>query len=250
MKAEQPLTVSAEESTANPSMEPTSLLVACPSTTSPSPTEANSGTSYQDGARVNLKTPITLYAQWANIPVSSPTINDINSLTLIYGYSSGSLTADATPPTDTDYDLSYQWYSSSTEGNGSPIDGATSSSYSIPTGQNAGTYFYSCVVTATRQDNGLAATSTSNSVTVYVNKADSTSATVSANNRVYDSTQKPLVGLTGEASGGTMYYALSASEPEADSWTTNIPTAILPGTYTVWSKVKGDSNRDSFMESR
>jgi len=47
--------------------------------------------------------------------------------------------------------LNYQWFSNTTNSNvsGTPVTGATSASFTIPTNLTAGTYFYYCVVSAT-----------------------------------------------------------------------------------------------------
>ena len=72
-------------------------------------------------------------------------------------------------------------------------------------------------------------------------------ATVTANNRTYDGTEKPLVSVTGEATGGEMKYALgenATTAPDDNLFTTSIPTATEAGTYYVWYKVKGDNNHN------
>ncbi|MBQ7482081.1 MAG: hypothetical protein IJT80_09420, partial [Lachnospiraceae bacterium] len=82
-------------------------------------------------------------------------------------------------------------------------------------------------------------------VTVTVGKANAVAATVTANSRTYDGTEKPLVTVTGTPTGGTMYYALgtnATTAPADNLYTTSIPTATDPGTYYVWYKVKGDGN--------
>ena len=82
-------------------------------------------------------------------------------------------------------------------------------------------------------------------VTVTINKANAVAATVTANNRTYDGTEKPLVTVTGTLTGGTMYYALgenAAAAPADNLYTTSIPTATGAGTYYVWYKVFGDEN--------
>ena len=218
--------------------------------TSPSPTEESPGTVYEDNARVRLISSTTLYAQWTDIAATAPTINSLTSLTgenaLSYGASDGKINITATPATDTEYNVTYQWYSNTTESNsgGTAIDDATTSDYTLPTGIGAGTYYYYCIVTATRKDNDMKATATSNVATVTVNKAASSSATVNKNDIIYNNTAQPLVKVTGEAVGGTMYYALTRENtaPSAESYTTSIPTAIDEGTYYVWYKVIGDSN--------
>ncbi|MBQ9870485.1 MAG: Ig-like domain-containing protein, partial [Eubacterium sp.] len=68
-----------------------------------------------------------------------------------------------------------------------------------------------------------------------------------ANNRTYDGTEKPLVTVTGEATGGTMVYALgenATTAPAAEQYTTSIPTATDAGTYYVWYMVKGDNTHN------
>ena len=78
--------------------------------------------------------------------------------------------------------------------------------------------------------------------------ADSIPAEVTGNDRVYDGTEKPLVTVTGEATGGTMNYAIgtdAANVPE-EGWDEAIPTAVKPGTYYVWYMAVGDeSHNDS-----
>ena len=66
-------------------------------------------------------------------------------------------------------------------------------------------------------------------------------ATVTANNRTYDGTKKPLV-TAGEASGGEMQYALGTATKATEPYTTSIPAKTEAGTYYVWYKVKGDEN--------
>lgn len=84
-------------------------------------------------------------------------------------------------------------------------------------------------------------------VTVTISKADASAATVTANNRIGDGTEKPLVTVAGETSGGEMHYALGADATTAPAggWTTSIPTATDGGTYYVWYKVVGDSNHNN-----
>ena len=72
-------------------------------------------------------------------------------------------------------------------------------------------------------------------MTFTINKANSVAATVTANNRTYDGTEEPLVTVTGEATGGTMRYAVTTvdQEPDDDAYNfdnTSIPTATDAGT--------------------
>lgn len=84
-------------------------------------------------------------------------------------------------------------------------------------------------------------------VTVTVGKADSIPGTVTANNRVYDGTEQPLVTVDDSTLvGGTMQYAPGkdgTTEP-AEGWSTTVPAATECGTYYVWYKVKGDENHN------
>ena len=83
-------------------------------------------------------------------------------------------------------------------------------------------------------------------VTVTVQKAQSVAATVTANNRGYDGTKKPLVTVTGEPIGGEMRYALGtdATTAPTSGYTASLPRAIDPGTYYVWYMVRGDANHN------
>ena len=99
-------------------------------------------------------------------------------------------------------------------------------------------------------------------VTVTINKANAVPATVSANNRTYDGTQKPLVTVDNSTlMGGTMYYALGenadtapdfdgTSQSESKKWITSIPTATNAGTYYVWYKVVGDANHNDTQAAK
>ena len=69
-------------------------------------------------------------------------------------------------------------------------------------------------------------------------------ATVTANNRTYDGTEKPLVTVTGTATGGEMQYALGTKDTATQPYTTSIPTATDARTYYVWYKVVGDANHN------
>ena len=116
---------------------------------------------------------LDLYPVYSAIPAVAASITTQPSdPDLRYGYTSGSISVVATPDGGTEYALSYQWYSNTSESSvaGTEIVGATSDVYNIPTGYGTGsTHYYYCVVTATRQDNGETANTTSNPVTVTVN---------------------------------------------------------------------------------
>ena len=71
-------------------------------------------------------------------------------------------------------------------------------------------------------------------VTVTINKANAAPATVTANNRTYDGTEKPLVTVDDSTLvGGEMRYALGTdanTAPADNLYTTSIPTATDAGT--------------------
>ena len=73
-------------------------------------------------------------------------------------------------------------------------------------------------------------------VTVTINKANAVAATVTANNRTYDSTKQPLVTVTDTATGGTMQYAIgtNATAVPTTGWSASIPEETNAGTYYVW----------------
>ena len=92
---------------------------------------------------------------WRTITPLTPTVSaptQAATLSLDEGYTSTnnySVTATSLSPSDT---LSYKWYESTTAATsgGTEISGATSTSFTTPTGKTAGTYYYYCTVTATR----------------------------------------------------------------------------------------------------
>lgn len=84
-------------------------------------------------------------------------------------------------------------------------------------------------------------------VNVTATKAEPTAAAVTANNRKYDGTKKPLVTVDESILvGGTMQYALGKDAKTApeEGWSETIPSAAEKGTYYVWYMVKGDANHN------
>ncbi len=67
-------------------------------------------------------------------------------------------------------------------------------------------------------------------------------ATVTANSRTYDGTEKPLVNVDDSTLvGGTMQYALGTKDAATEEYTTSIPSKTDAGTYYVWYKAKGNT---------
>ena len=119
----------------------------------------------------------------------------------------------------------------------SPI--ATGTAISTSTVYAKGTAAGSATVTVTTNDGSKTA-----SCDVTVNKANAVAATVTANSRTYDGTEKPLVTVTGEATGGEMQYALGTATEATQPYTTSIPAKTDVGTYHVWYRVAGDENHN------
>lgn len=83
--------------------------------------------------------------------------------------------------------------------------------------------------------------------TITVSKANAVPATVTANDRTYDKTEKPLVTVDESTlAGGKMQYALGtdATTAPTSGWSTSIPKATDIGTYYVWYKVEGDESHN------
>ena len=112
-----------------------------------------------------------------NLPsATAPTITtQPTDLNLTEGYESGNVLTVAASTVE-GQTLSYQWYSNTANSatGGVAIDGATSASYTIPTGGAAGITYYYCIVTATMSPNGQTATTTTNVVAVTIASAGPT----------------------------------------------------------------------------
>ncbi|MCR5616586.1 MAG: InlB B-repeat-containing protein [Saccharofermentans sp.] len=120
-----------------------------------------------------VKSDLTLYAGWTIIPATAPTIDPIT-------HDEDGHTISVMAQTIEGQELTYQWYfntSNTTEG-GTAIDGATEETYDYSgTATEAGTYYYYCVVTATRTDNGESAYKASDVISVTVSGTDPTDTT-------------------------------------------------------------------------
>ncbi|MCL2671818.1 MAG: dockerin type I domain-containing protein [Clostridiales bacterium] len=170
---------------------------------------------------------VTIPMQWqitGVTPVISISAQPTATTNLNYGSISGSLsvTASANPSAA----LSYQWYSNTTNSSsgGTPISGANTSSYTIPTSLSLGAYYYFCEITA------LGATSArSNVARVNINPVITASVTQSPN---------PL--KVGEAGSITVSYTLASGSyastiSSSEFSVTGIPagmTASAPSRYS------------------
>ena len=98
----------------------------------------------------------------------APVIQTISGATLPHGYTSGGPSVAVSLADN--HVATYQWYKNTTNSNvgGTLISGATSPSYAVPLKHRTNTTeYYYCVVTATRTDNGLSATTKSAAVSVF-----------------------------------------------------------------------------------
>ncbi|MFN5844229.1 MAG: beta strand repeat-containing protein, partial [Flavobacteriia bacterium] len=121
--------------------------------------------------------------------------------------------------------LNYQWYSNTTNSNtgGNPISGATSASYSVPTG-TVGTYYYYCVVSA--PGNGCNDIATNVSVVTIISLTNSfTSTNVSCFGGNNGSIDLTVTGGFG--------YTYSWTGPGGFTSTSQDLTGLTAGTYLV-----------------
>ena len=135
-------------------------------------TQANGkGTHYDVGQSFTTDASMTLYAEWTDDPATAPTITETSEdLEFVYGQSE-TIHVEATQPEN--HTLTYQWYYSitgdPTDGKSRPIDGATSSSYTIAARERGtGTYYYYCIVTSQKDGTSSKATATSRVVNAAV----------------------------------------------------------------------------------
>ena len=81
-------------------------------------------------------------------------------------------------------------------------------------------------------------------LSVTVNKAKSVVTVAPAAKELVENGEDQELVSAGEATGGTMYYAIGtdATTAPTDDWSETIPAAAEVGTYYVWYKVVGDDN--------
>ena len=125
------------------------------------------------------------------------------NVTVTYGDTDKSVSATVTDPATGGGDISY----AVKEGSGDYIEiNASTGALTIKAVPADGKAYV--IVTAAETSTYTQATK---EVTVTINKANAVAATVTANNRTYDGTEKPLVTVTGTPTGGTMQYALGTA---------------------------------------
>ncbi len=177
-------------------------------------------------------------AKWTPIPAGTPVITkQPKSLTFEYG-KTGSFSIEAEAASDSTYTLSYQWYrntSSSTDG-GTEIAGATDTTYTVPDNTATGTYYYYCIVTAKRSDNGQEKTKTSDIAELKITKQAGRVVPPTAKQLLkYNGEAQVLLENAGSSDTGTIEYSLDNS-----TYSTDLPKGTEAGTYTVWYRVTGN----------
>ena len=122
-------------------------------------------------------------------------------------------------------------------------------SESIPTGTEAGGYF----VWYKAKGDSSHTNSIPKCITATIEKVPASVTnvpTVKVKTLLYNGEPKELV-TSGEASGGTMQYALETSETTApeEGWSEELPTVTDAGTYYIWYRVVGDDNHEDLAPS-
>lgn len=131
----------------------------------------------------------------------APASGSITTLAYVVGQTSGttiSVTPTVTPPITTPVPT-YQWSSGPTISSATPISGATSASYTVPTTAAATTAVYFCVVSQTGATNSPV---TSGTFSVTVNKA----LTITTQPTAVSAKKGASAAFTVVASGGTGNY--------------------------------------------
>jgi len=161
------------------------------------------------------------------------------------GSISGNLSVTASVTGDTT--LSYQWYSNTTASNagGTVINGATGSSYTIPTTLTAGTYYYFVEVRAAGGEVSVRSNVAAVSVAVPVITINTQPA---ATTSVYPGSISGDLSVSASITGGTLSYQWYSNTTASNIGGTvingatgssyTIPTTLTAGTYYYFVEVR------------
>ena len=183
-------------------------------------------------------------AQWTPIPADAPDVNASGSADT--NQDEHSVLVEVRGKVG--YDYSYQWYSNTTESNedGAPIHGATDGTYQIPADSEKGeVYYFYCVVTATRTDNGQSSSAASNVVSVHLYDIPK------GKELTYSGMEQALIEAGVTAACCPMEYALT-DDPEVvptDGWSESVPTAQKAGKYYIYYRLVGKREPEDFVTS-
>ena len=139
-------------------------------------TEKTGGTKVTSDTTVTTTKTHILYAHWSLTPAKAPT-NVVLTMdkTSVYGAEFSRRVSSAST---NDYTTTYTWYACDDEDgkNGKPLTDENGNP-TDPKNPTAGTHYYCVMVTATRKDNGLQASTKSNVACITVTKATPTIST-------------------------------------------------------------------------
>ena len=152
-------------------------------------------------------------------------------------------------------DVSYQWYSVDATARarvaGTPIEGATSTTYELPAGMPAGTYTVYCVVSA-KDAKGEAVSATTDPVDLVVAKAPNSIAwsgegfDASSNSVTVTAQAAPGTAADGETAAAVQYAISSSASADASAlaWQDSASFTGLDAdsAYYVYAKVSGLPN--------
>ena len=190
-------------------------------------------------AKDTITSDTVLYAKWTKETGTTPTITSVTPKDAVYGYGDGEAYVSATVSNVTGYTYTYQWYSSAIKANngGTAISGATSAIYNLPTGKNAGEYYYYCVATA--NGNGQTVTLTSEAVAVTIKKAEME---VKAQDVSYKHDGTNSYGITVAVTKPASGYTIKYGEAEGDYILTTNPLYKEIGSKKVYFQIVDSNN--------
>ena len=195
----------------------------------------------------------------------APTIkSQPQSINLNVGYEAAVPISVEADPSDVTDVLTFQWYSNTSKSNigGTSIEGATSSTFNIPTGYPAGNYYFYCIVTATNAAGDATDSTVSEAATVSVIASEALVTGVTITNE-YGTAVTGTVNLSWNST--KQVYAELSPDDAADKtvvWTSSDPnvatvsdgvvapigvgTATITATATNGTAAVGDDTSASF----
>ena len=178
---------------------------------------------------------------YAVYTLSNPTVTTtVDNDTIVYGGDSATLTAIVNTEGLAVDTTTYQWYVSTARDSGyTAITGATSATY-VTTTQDAGTYYYRCEVTTTKNTiSSDVITSTASKVVV---EKGTPNATITMSGYTYAGTVSQP-NCTENISGGaiTYYYNTTNSTIGGIEWKDITPKTLSVGTYYMYATI-GETN--------
>ena len=144
--------------------------------------------------------------------------------------------------------LTYQWYSNTTNSTAgaTPINGATGTSYVIPSDEEVGTHYYFCVVTTTINNDSVTNTT---DIVEFVIVPESpvivTQPTAPSNHALGGTTDRDMTVSASTTNAGTLTYQWFADGQAvngATSATFTIPADATAGTHTYYCEVTNTVN--------